>query len=449
MVPNEIKRFEIDNLHIFIYNIFVRKILIIAFIFISSYVMGADDSSYVVESVTVISNKRTVDTVILREMELTSGLSLTLSELSNLMDSDTKRVDELGFFKTVEIDYRLNESNWSVDVAVIAVDRWTLFPLPLYAYNNRMGHAGGFLIADFNLFGTGTGFVIFGLIAGDGKYAGVTWSDPRLFGLKWSLKITAGYRQSVEDYYRDGVEVYYNVKEGFYGGVSIGREFGEGMRRILPYLTFDYESVHHLTTLNLLGLASPPDQSLTVGLGIEQGKQEQQNGLSSGMVNKLWVKYNTGSDDWNVELDHRLYLMVGQSATFAYRIVGFYADGNGDFYNSIDSLRGIYTGEISGNYGVFANIELRKRLGSAHLLMDLDFYLPFYVDIGYAWYEWETWNPQRVVRIVGSGLRIYTDTIGKSSMCLRVDLGWNFTPLNPDLGWWERFFLGIGIEEMF
>lgn len=74
----------------------------------------------------------------------------------------------------------------TVKLTIIPADKWTLIPIPIFAYTSS-GFEGGLAFAERNLFGYGKTLVISGLYGQNRFFVNLIYIDPQLFKSKFSL----------------------------------------------------------------------------------------------------------------------------------------------------------------------------------------------------------------------------------------------------------------------
>jgi len=94
-------------------------------------------SSYVeIDNIFVIGNIKTKKKIILREMGVARGQSITEAELKELLESDRRKIINTRLFNDVELSV-LKLSETKVDVVVKVSERWYTWPSPIFKLVDR------------------------------------------------------------------------------------------------------------------------------------------------------------------------------------------------------------------------------------------------------------------------------------------------------------------------
>lgn len=89
-----------------------------------------------VNRVLIIGNKVTRNRIILRELSLTSGDTVSISRLSKILVKDKNKIYNLRLFNTVSIrSLELGEGN--IDLLIEVNERWYTFPSPIFEISDR------------------------------------------------------------------------------------------------------------------------------------------------------------------------------------------------------------------------------------------------------------------------------------------------------------------------
>src|SRR5690349_6398886 len=102
---------------------------------------GMSDSTEILQlnRVIIIGNKRTKDWIILRELSLKQGDTVSRARLERVIDLDRKKIYNLRIFHTATIK-TLELPDKSFDLLVEVEERWFTFPIPICALSDRNFH---------------------------------------------------------------------------------------------------------------------------------------------------------------------------------------------------------------------------------------------------------------------------------------------------------------------
>lgn len=99
--------------------------------------MIVDTSRYVqVDQIIIAGNKRTHNTIILRELALKPGDFVQLGYLPEVLEKDKRKLFNLHLFHTVQI-YSLDAGNGKINLLVEVDERWFTFPVPIFRLSDR------------------------------------------------------------------------------------------------------------------------------------------------------------------------------------------------------------------------------------------------------------------------------------------------------------------------
>jgi outer membrane protein assembly factor BamA len=108
------------------------KLLLLSFIFISSLeARCVSDSILIVDEIQILGNHTTKEYVILREMSLQPGDTLT----QEAIERDRNNIYNLGLFNKVDVEYSVRQNIASV--FVIVSERWYFIPYPILGMKYR------------------------------------------------------------------------------------------------------------------------------------------------------------------------------------------------------------------------------------------------------------------------------------------------------------------------
>ena len=150
-------------------------VLMIAALLAGTAVARAQDSALVVRSIVITGNERTEASVILREMVLAPGDSLTSEKLAR----DQEHIYNLGLFTRVDLSTETIGDSATIFVAVR--ERWYFFPFPVFGIRYRDIHNiyYGAGVADVNF--RGRNEKVFASVAfGYDRWLSLSYQNPKI-----------------------------------------------------------------------------------------------------------------------------------------------------------------------------------------------------------------------------------------------------------------------------
>jgi outer membrane protein assembly factor BamA len=90
----------------------------------------------IVSKINLLGNRRTKDYIILREMRLKAGDTLTYAALQQKIKESKALVYNTNMFTTVEMDYAAEDAT-HVQINVMLLERWYIYPIPQFAWIDR------------------------------------------------------------------------------------------------------------------------------------------------------------------------------------------------------------------------------------------------------------------------------------------------------------------------
>ena len=101
-----------------------------------------------IRNITISGNEKTEESVIRRELTIVNGDTFKLSQVAY----DKSRVYSLGLFN--KVDFTSHEAgDDSVDVSISVIERWYIFPFPLFGFHNgdwnKLYYGGGLIQTTF------------------------------------------------------------------------------------------------------------------------------------------------------------------------------------------------------------------------------------------------------------------------------------------------------------
>lgn len=94
------------------------------------------DTVYVISKISLKGNKITKDRIIMRELNIHEGDTITASHLSKVLLKDRQKIYNLKLFNTVTI-YQEHSSENHLDIIITVTERWYTFPIPIFDLSDR------------------------------------------------------------------------------------------------------------------------------------------------------------------------------------------------------------------------------------------------------------------------------------------------------------------------
>jgi outer membrane protein assembly factor BamA len=116
----------------------MRESLFIIFIVLfCGFDIYANNAAVVIDSITIIGNKKTKRQIMLRELTFSKGDSVSLSMLSSVLEQNRLRLMNTNLF----LNAKMNVKNWTennhVIVQIDVTENWFLFPIPIFEIADR------------------------------------------------------------------------------------------------------------------------------------------------------------------------------------------------------------------------------------------------------------------------------------------------------------------------
>lgn len=108
----------------------------VVLMFTTATAFAQADTVFTVSKINVTGNKVTKSSIILRELDLHEGDTISSSRLSKVVVKDRQKIYNLKLFNTVSI-YIEHPSATHIDLTVVVTERWYTFPVPLFDLSDR------------------------------------------------------------------------------------------------------------------------------------------------------------------------------------------------------------------------------------------------------------------------------------------------------------------------
>jgi outer membrane protein assembly factor BamA len=97
----------------------------------------ADNVAVVIDSISIIGNKKTKRQIMLRELTFSKGDSLPLSTLSSVLEHNRLRLMNTNLFLKAKMNVKSWTENNHVVVQIDVTENWFLFPIPIFEIADR------------------------------------------------------------------------------------------------------------------------------------------------------------------------------------------------------------------------------------------------------------------------------------------------------------------------
>ncbi len=99
---------------------------------------GIEADEVWIKHITVLGNKKTKSALILREIDLASGDTIMIHDLTSRIDQNENLLINTGLFNEVEINIEdWNENEQSIAISIKVVESWYIYPLPILSLADR------------------------------------------------------------------------------------------------------------------------------------------------------------------------------------------------------------------------------------------------------------------------------------------------------------------------
>ncbi len=99
-------------------------------------VSDTTDREVLIDNIFIIGNRVTKPKIILREVDIEIGSTYLYSELTDLLETDRNKIQNLRLFNSVDISI-LDLSREKVDIVISVKERWYTFPAPIFDLVDR------------------------------------------------------------------------------------------------------------------------------------------------------------------------------------------------------------------------------------------------------------------------------------------------------------------------
>ncbi len=439
----------------------MREILVkrnaVLFYILLSFLLTSPVHSYIIHSISIVSNTKTKNSIIEQELLFKKGDTYSTLELPAVISNSAQNIKNLGIFSEVKIGYIIisnsaadNAADCPVDVIVAAVDKWTLFPVPYYFYDNKTGHMIGFLIEEGNLFGLNQQLDLEGqyVTVPDFKDIEITYDYPRVSGSYYNFEVKLAYQDFLDSHYDNNTLDYLSrtVEWDFY--TKADRVFPVSGSRWDIYGDITVNLITNKVGLNSINTV-PVNRTLTyLGIGAGQGLINRDGGTVWGDDNYIWFGLSPLDSGWKTELQHSKFFAVFNKSVIGYRLRARLSPTE-DSPLDLDSIRGIKLGDVRGNYIFYGNIDFRIYILTFDWPTKLEFFIPLFFDFGSGFRNGEAADISKTIYTIGAGVRFYPLELGDKDSAFRFDIGVNMPDLLSGESFENYIYIAFSFSEYF
>ena len=427
-------------------------IILIAFFTVKSY-----SDNFIINSIKITGNIRTKDFIISQELLFKQNDVLSEEVFTNSLSNSIQNIRNLGIFSEVDINYSTNfsyfQSNQSgipIDIIVKTEDKWTLFPVPYYYYDNKDGNSFTFILIEGNLFGLNQGLEFQGnyMTGPDLKSFSIDYEYPRILGSYYYLKLSLSYLDFLDAQYNDNYMVYRSRSINYINTIQLLKKFHVFETDLSPFINSSLNYITNIVELNTNSIIPANGLLWYIGPGIEQGTLNRNIGEVWGDNNSVWLGISPNDLSLHAELKQSKFFNLGNKSVFGYSLNGLISPAVNQPLDS-DNIRGIKLGEVRGNFIIYGNIEWRPYLFTISWPTPLDFYTPVFLDFGNGITNGGNFDFLKTAATPGVGLRFYPKNFGGGGSVIRFDIGVNMTDLLNGLPFGDYFFFAFDFKEEF
>ncbi|HTY35847.1 MAG TPA: BamA/TamA family outer membrane protein [Bacteroidota bacterium] len=389
----------------------------------------------IVRSIRIDGNSVTQPYVILREMSLHAGDTLTQASLVR----DQDRIYNLGLFNKVVITHR--DSAETSELFVSVVERWYIFPIPILNLRTRAANTASYGLGAIhqNFLGRNERLSA-SFMTGYDHSAGLTYQTPRIKDDD-DIFLRAQYQ------YRDSHSLDYNSDIVFEqinrtGSVSLGKRFGYYQTLIgtAGYQTWQLPD----TSLGRTVSPDGTDRFLELGLNYTYDARDVREYPTDGWyldvsATQDGLGHESTLNNLRLVNDLRWYTLLSDNLTFAARGFGSLVAGGAVpmyhrvFLNNRLGIRGYNQRDYTGEDLLGASLEVRMPLIQPRFVtfnffniyqfntMRFGIYAAAFMDAGKIWFRSDTFG--NVPWLASSGVGIHF--LLPYSFILRTELSIN------------------------
>ena len=390
---------------------------VLACYFQSLHARFVSDSTLIVRDIQILGNYTTKDYVILREMSIKAGDTLT----QEAIERDRDNIYNLRLFNKVDIEYSIRQNLASVFVVVS--ERWYFIPYPIigmkYRDLSKLYYGAGVMHENFR----GRNEKVFANVCfGYDRWCMLNYQNPKVTDDDDIFIGGALAVQKLHNLSADNGE--YENSNIFLNG-SVGKRFGM-YQTVSTTLGYEVWQVND-PQLNRTVSASGRDAFLTVSIQYRYDTRNNREYTTDGSLISLVVgKNGFGKEDVNLSAfsyDLRKFFGFNNGSGFGIRTIGTYTWGDKIppykhvFFGYDERIRGYFYKTIEAENRIAINAELRLPILLPRYL-EIDFfgipefqklryglYFGIFADAGKAWFRNQVVAEQPWYSGIGAGFQ--------------------------------------------
>lgn len=302
-----------------------------------------------IERININGNTRTKDHVVRREFRLAEGDAFNPA----MVDRAKKRLQSLGFFKTVDIKRRPGFAQDRVILDVDLVEQPTGELSFGAGYSTSEGVIGDVSFTERNLFGNGQFLRLKVGGSATRQQVDLSFTEPRFL----DRNLAAGFDLFYKDVNQTSTSSYKSRKEG--GSVRLGFPLSENLWLNTAY-TLSYDEIYDVdanTASLAVRLSEGGALTSAVGTALTYDTRNHPRNPNRGLFLQFGPEFaGVGGDVqyWRVIGEGRYYYPIYDKVTFVGRVIGGHIEGWGGqdvrlldmFYKGGETVRGFYRSGI-------------------------------------------------------------------------------------------------------
>lgn len=375
-----------------------------------------------VDTVIIVGNASTKEYVILNEMSIRPGTSITLP----LLEYDRARIYSLGLFTSVDLS--LDTLSALRSLIVLVSERWHYFPVPVIGFRDgdpkKVYYGAGFMHNNFQ----GRNQKLFtSLVLGYNPSAQISFREP-LIDPEHRLSFSTGAafsrvrnKSEIEaEVTGDFDELHYD----FAAGIGKRLTLFESVNLSLTYQVVEVSSYRPLRTVSSSGIDRFFSVTASYGYDSRDLREYPSRGLSLGAS---LTKHGLGTSDVNFARfgsDIRGYLPLNSLFTLAGRVTGSIVSGGTVptyarmYFGYGERIRGYFKSVLEGENLLGSSIEFRflllpvrvfrlptTLLPDEFTVWQFGISLAVFADAGTTWFRGEPLAVDRFLSGYGGGIR--------------------------------------------
>jgi outer membrane protein assembly factor BamA len=323
--------------------------------------LASVDTAMTVQKIVIVGNETTKDYIILREMKLQPGATITPESLEH----DQKRIYSLQLFNKVELEAAPADGGRAI---VVRVDeRWYFFPFPILGIRYRdidnLFYGAGVVHSNFR----GRNERVFASFAlGFDRWVQMAYHNPRLFDEDWFLGSQLQYARVHNLSTQDAIYEQTNFK----AGLTLGKRYGL-YRSVAGWVNYDLWQVSE-PKVGRTASSDGRDAYVSFGGSYELDTRDIREYPTQGLRLSTWAaKYGVGGkevDFFRYGYDVRIYEPLGSDVSVALRSFSNLAGGGivpkyrNVYFGYDERIRGHFKTVLEGESLVGGSGELRVQL---------------------------------------------------------------------------------------